>query len=93
MKYIKSKIRLFILFFYVRTMDYITNDLHQRISDNRINQKELQKIYDEIQILKKKYPNEPEIIRAYTIVSRLLIMKSWKVRRLKFKIYFKHLVL
>ena len=76
MRYIKSKIRLFILFFYVRTMNYITNDLHQRISDNRINQKELQKIYDEIQILKKKYPNEPEIIRAYTIVSRLLIMNS-----------------
>ena len=88
MKYIKIKIRLFILFFYVRTMNYITNDLHQRISDNRINQKELQKIYDEIQILKKKYSNEPEIIRAYTIVSRLLIMKSWKD-----KIYFKHLVL
>ena len=88
MKYIKLKIRLFILFFYVKTMDYITNDLHQRISDNRINQKELQKIYDEIQILKKKYPTEPEIIRAYTIVSRLLIMKSWKD-----KIYFKHLVL
>ena len=76
MKYIKIKIRLFILFFYVRTMDYITNDLHQRISDNRINQKELQKIYDEVQILKKKYPNESEITRAYTIVSRLLIMKS-----------------
>ena len=76
MKYIKSKIRIFILFFYIRTTDYITDDLHQRISDNRINQKELQKIYDEIQILKKKYPNEPEITRAYTIVSRLLIMKS-----------------
>ena len=79
MRYIKSKIRLFILFFYVRTMDYITGDLHQRISDNRINQKELQKIYDEIQILKKKYRTEPEITRAYTIVSRLLDMKSWKL--------------
>ena len=76
MKYVKLKIRLFILFFYIRTMDYITGDLHQRISDNRINQKELQKIYDEIQILKKKYPNDPEITRAHTIVSRLLIMKS-----------------
>lgn len=74
--YIKAKIRLFVLYFYIRTMNFITNDLHQQIFKNKNNQKELQNILKEILILKQKYPNEPEITRAEIIVTRLLIMKS-----------------
>jgi hypothetical protein len=57
-------------------MNFITNDLHQRIFENKDNQKELQNILKEILILKQKYPNESEITRAETIVTRLLILKS-----------------
>jgi hypothetical protein len=74
--YIKAKIRLLVLYFYLRTMNFITNDLHQRIFEYKNDQKELQNILKEILILKEKYPNEPEITRAETIVTRLLIMKS-----------------
>jgi hypothetical protein len=75
-KYIKTKIRLLVLYFYIRTMNFITNDLHQRIFENKDNQKELQNVLKEILILKQKYPNEPEITKAETIVTRLLVLKS-----------------
>lgn len=74
-KFIKTKIRVFILYFYNRTSNFIVDDLLEKIQNNKTDLVFLNDIHSEIKSLKKLYPSEPEIVKAETIVTRLLVMK------------------
>ncbi len=74
-KFVKTKIRVFILYFYNKTTNFIVDDLLEKIQNNKSDLVFLNGIHSEIRRLKILYPTEPEIIKAETIVTRLLVMK------------------